>query len=173
MIDEQEKVILVNEKDDELGLMPKMEAHEKGILHRAFSIFLFNENNELLLQRRALSKYHSPGLWTNTCCSHPRSGETVLEAAHRRLKEEMGISTQLEQKFSFIYHARLDQNLIEHELDHVVMGSFNGEPSINLTEVDNWKYVSIERLVEAVKSTPEDYTEWFKICLNQVIENLD
>lgn len=172
MIDEQEKVVLVNEQDEELGLMPKMEAHEKGVLHRAFSIFLFNDQQELLLQRRASTKYHSPGLWTNTCCSHPRENESVLEAAHRRLFEEMGISAELEQKFSFIYHAKLDKNLIEHELDHVVMGSFNGEPTINLSEVEAWKYISIEMLNTDVKANPNNYTEWFKICLAEVLENL-
>ncbi|MFK7756934.1 MAG: isopentenyl-diphosphate Delta-isomerase [Flavobacteriales bacterium] len=167
----EEQVILVDDQDKELGVMNKMEAHEKGVLHRAFSVFLFNDQDELLLQRRALEKYHSPGLWTNTCCSHPRKGETTLEAAHRRLKEEMGISTALEPKFTFLYKAVLDRGLTEHELDHVFMGSYNNAPSLNSEEAVDWKYISIPDLLLEVKTKPDSYTEWFKICLDQVVKN--
>ncbi len=166
----EEQVILVDKDDNQLGFMAKLEAHEKGLLHRAFSVFLFNDKNELLLQKRALSKYHSPGLWTNTCCSHPRDGESITEAANRRLSEEMGIAAQLEQKFSFIYVAELDQGLTEHELDHVLMGNYNGHPHINPEEVADWKYIDIEELQMDVAQNTVNYTEWFKICLQKVLE---
>ena len=128
---EEEKVILVNSNDEPIGLMPKMEAHEKALLHRAFSVFVINGNNELMLQQRALQKYHSPGLWTNTCCSHQRDGEKNIEAGLRRLQEEMGFETPLEYLFNFIYKAPFDNGLTEHELDHVMLGRYEGEPSIN------------------------------------------
>ncbi|MCR9174301.1 MAG: isopentenyl-diphosphate Delta-isomerase [bacterium] len=163
-----EYVILVDENDQEVGQMEKMEAHEKGLLHRAFSIFLFNDNNELLLQQRAHSKYHSGGLWTNTCCSHPRAGESVLDASNRRLMEEMGIQAKMKEQFSFIYRAELDNDLTEHELDHVVFGSFNGEPSINPEEVAAWKYVSMKEIEADMKKHPENYTEWFRIVFDEV-----
>ena len=124
-----EKVILVNEDDQSTGWMEKMEAHRKGVLHRAFSVFIFNDNGEMLIHRRALDKYHSGGLWTNACCSHPREGETTEESAHRRLMEEMGFDCDIQEQFSFIYRAELDNDLIEHELDHVFFGRFNGKPS--------------------------------------------
>ena len=163
-----ELVILVDKDDKEIGSMEKMEAHEKGLLHRAFSIFLFNDKNELLLQQRATSKYHSGGLWTNTCCSHPRKGESVLEAADRRLMEEMGIEATMHSEFSFIYKAELDNDLTEHELDHVVMGKFNGTPSINPDEVEAWKYVSMTEIEADMKTNPENYTAWFKIVFDEV-----
>jgi isopentenyl-diphosphate Delta-isomerase len=141
-----EQVILVNEQDEPLGLMEKMEAHEKGILHRAFSVFLFNDRHQLLLQKRALTKYHSGGLWTNTCCSHPRENEEVLDAGNRRLREEMGIQSQLTNVFSFVYRAELDNNLIEHELDHVLVGTFNDTPQPNPEEVMDWKYIDLEEI---------------------------
>src|SRR5210317_1530346 len=131
----EEKVILVNENDEQIGLMPKMEAHEKALLHRAFSVFVFNHKNELMLQQRALVKYHSPGLWTNTCCSHQREGESNIEAGKRRLQEEMGFVTELEESISFIYKASFDNGLTEHEFDHVLLGKFNGTPIINPQEV--------------------------------------
>jgi len=168
----KEEVILVNENDHEIGLMEKIEAHEKGELHRAFSIFLFNDQNEFLLQKRASHKYHSPSLWTNTCCSHQRKGESTLEAAKRRLMEEMGITTQVEEKFTFIYRAELDQGLTEHELDHVLIGSFNGTPLFNTSEVEDYKYIGVTELLSDLKSHPERYTEWFKICLEQVIKEM-
>ena len=163
-----EHVILVNKYDEELGLMEKMEAHEKGVLHRAFSIFLFNSKGELMLQRRALSKYHSGGLWTNTCCSHPRQGETVLEAAHRRLQEEMGMTCEMEQAFSFIYRAELDHGLTEHELDHVVLGFTDDSPILNPSEVMDWKYMPMDAVAKDIKDYPEFYTEWFKVIFEKV-----
>jgi isopentenyl-diphosphate delta-isomerase len=169
-MDNKEFVILVDEQDQEIGLMEKMEAHEKGVLHRAFSVFVFNDLGQFLLQQRAFSKYHSGGLWTNTCCSHPRKGETVLEAATRRLQEEMGFVVPLETQFSFIYFRELDNDLIEHELDHVVFGKFNGNPAINTEEVASYKYVDKEQLIEDMKANPSNYTEWFKICFEEVLK---
>jgi isopentenyl-diphosphate delta-isomerase len=163
-----EYVILVDENDQEIGQMEKMEAHEKGLLHRAFSIFLFNDQNELLLQQRAHSKYHSGGLWTNTCCSHPRAGESVLKASDRRLVEEMGIAAKMQPKFHFIYRAELDNELTEHELDHVVFGKFNGEPNINPDEVAAWKYVSMKEIEKDMEVNPEKYTAWFRIVFDEV-----
>lgn len=164
----QEYVILVNEQDQELGLMEKMEAHEKGLLHRAFSVFVFNNKGELMLQQRALDKYHSGGLWTNTCCSHPRQGETVLEAAHRRLQEEMGFDCELEEQFQFIYKKELDKGLTEHEFDHVLFGKFEGEPQLNPEEASSYKFVDMHTLKTDMQNNPQDYTEWFKICFDEV-----
>lgn len=163
-----EQVILVDENDREIGLMEKMEAHEKGLLHRAFSVFLFNEKNELLLQKRASSKYHSGGLWTNTCCSHPRQNESITEAGSRRLMEEMGIVAEATPEFSFIYKAELDNGLTEHELDHVLIGTFNGIPKINTEEVEDWKFVSMEFIEKDLKIHPEKYTAWFLIIFEEV-----
>ncbi|MGE0567876.1 MAG: isopentenyl-diphosphate Delta-isomerase [Bacteroidia bacterium] len=162
-----EKVILVNEKDEAIGEMEKLEAHQKGLLHRAFSVFIFNSKNELLLQRRALDKYHSPGLWTNTCCSHPRPGESILEAANRRLNEEMGIATNLEHKGSFIYKAEFDNGLTEHELDHIVIGCFNEDPNINPEEVDSFKWLDLESVKTDLEQNPHNYTVWFREIINQ------
>ena len=134
----EENVILVNEKDEQIGLMPKMEAHEKAVLHRAFSVFIFNNKNELMLQQRALDKYHSPGLWTNTCCSHQRNGETNIQAGTRRLQEEMGFVVDLQESISFIYKAPFENGLTEHEYDHILIGKYNDRPNINLEEVANW-----------------------------------
>ena len=139
-----EKVILVDKTDHQIGEMEKQEAHIKGLLHRAFSIFIFNSKGEVLLQQRALHKYHSGGLWTNTCCSHPRNGETTIQAANRRLKEEMGMSCALKEEFSFIYKAKLDNDLYEHELDHVLFGTTDLQPKINKEEVADYKYSSFQ-----------------------------
>lgn len=166
----EEYVILVDEQDAELGTMEKMEAHRKGVLHRAFSVFVFNADNELMLHRRALEKYHSGGLWTNTCCSHPRKGETVEQAAHRRLMEEMGFDCDLEVQFNFIYRSELDNELTEHELDHVVFGRFDGEPNINLDEVAEWKYMSMDAVRDDIATNPEMYTEWFKIVFEEAYQ---
>lgn len=163
-----EHVILVDENDQQIGLMEKMEAHEKGLLHRAFSVFIFNDENQLLLQQRAKDKYHSGGLWTNTCCSHPREGESLLDAGKRRLHEEMGFSCPIETVFSFIYKAELDNNLIEHELDHVLIGNYNEAPKPNPDEVMDWKYVDLEWVVEDIKANPENYTAWFRIVFDNV-----
>lgn len=170
---EEEKVILVNENNEQIGLMPKMEAHEKALLHRAFSVFVFNDDNLLMLQQRALDKYHSPGLWTNTCCSHQRDGETNIEAGKRRLQEEMGFVTELEESISFIYKAPFDNGLTEHEYDHVLLGKFNNEPVINPDEVASWKWMSIEDVKEDMALNPEMYTEWFKIIFEKFYEHLN
>ena len=163
----EEMVILVDKKDNQLGLMEKIEAHEKAVLHRAFSVFILNDNNELLLQRRALSKYHSPGLWTNTCCSHPREGESVINAGIRRLREEMGFETEINNLFSFIYKAEFDNGLTEHELDHVLLGRYNKAPLINKLEVSDWKWTNMEFLKKDVVINPDLYTVWFKIIFQQ------
>lgn len=160
---ESEKVVLVNESDEVVGQMNKMEAHEKGLLHRAFSVFIFNDSNELLIHQRADEKYHSGGLWTNTCCSHPRYGEEIIEAGKRRLQEEMGFVTELHEQFSFIYRAELDHNLIEHELDHVLFGTHNEISDFNPMEVKAAKFIKIDELEMDIKLNPNDYTEWFKI----------
>lgn len=164
----EEKVILVDEKDWPLGEMEKMQAHRKAVLHRAFSIFVFNDRDELMLQRRALSKYHSPGLWTNTCCSHPRPGEEVLEAGHRRLPEEMGFDCELEKIFDFVYEARLDQGLTEHEFDHVLFGRYNDAPKINPEEVDDWKWMKMDDIAAEIETHPHKYTVWFRIAFERV-----
>ncbi|OEJ98948.1 isopentenyl-diphosphate delta-isomerase [Flavivirga aquatica] len=170
---EEEKVILVNEKDEQIGLMPKMEAHEKALLHRAFSVFIFNDKNDLMLQQRALDKYHSPGLWTNTCCSHQRNGETNVEAGKRRLQEEMGFTVDLEESISFIYKAPFDNGLTEHEYDHVLLGKYNKEPIINVEEVANWKWMRIEDIKNDISLRPELYTEWFKVIFDKFYEHIN
>jgi len=167
-----EYVILVNEKDEEIGLMEKMEAHEKALLHRAFSVFVLNGKNELCLQRRALHKYHSGGLWTNTCCSHPRKGETNLEAANRRLFEEMGMRCDLSEKFDFVYKAEFDNGLTEHELDHVFVGYSEIEPEINTEEVAEFKWMDLEKLKSDMEVNPEIYTAWFKIIFERFYNSL-
>lgn len=164
---EEEKVILVNEKDEPIGLMPKMEAHEKALLHRAFSVFILNSKNEIMLQQRAAQKYHSPLLWTNTTCSHQREGETNIEAGNRRLMEEMGIKTELKELFSFIYKAPFDNGLTEHELDHVMIGYYDDEPNINREEAESWKWMSIDAVKEDMKNHPELYTVWFRIIFDE------
>ncbi|SDB47265.1 isopentenyl-diphosphate delta-isomerase [Flavobacteriaceae bacterium MAR_2010_188] len=166
----EEMVILVDTDDNELGIMAKMEAHEKGILHRAFSVFVFNKKGELLLQQRALDKYHSPGQWTNTCCSHQRQGETNLEAGMRRLEEEMGFTTELEDCFSFIYKSPFDNGLTEHEFDHVLVGYYNDAPSINKSEVEDYKWMVLEDVKEDLTKNPSDYTVWFKIIFDKFYE---
>lgn len=163
-------MLLVNEQDDVIGTMDKLEAHRSGALHRAFSIFLFDEQGRLLLQKRASGKYHSPGLWTNTCCSHPRPKETILSAAQRRLVEEMGISTPLEWKFSFLYKASLEHGLVEHELDHVLFGSWSGPALPNPQEAQGWKYITLDELDADMDRDPELYTIWLRTCWDQVCE---
>jgi len=165
-----EQVILVDKADCEVGVMEKMEAHQLAQLHRAFSVFLFNRQGKMLLQQRALSKYHSAGLWTNACCSHPRPGESLENAVHRRLFEEMGIATPVTKAFDFIYQAALPNELVEHEFDHVFIGNFNGEVSPNHLEVANFVYQSIEEVNINLLSHPERYTVWFKIAFPKVVE---
>ena len=164
-----EEVILVDSNDVELGTMEKMEAHRNGgTLHRAFSVFVFNTKGELLLQRRAHHKYHSGGLLTNTCCSHPRPGETVREAGNRRLREEMGMECKLVELFSFEYKADLDSGMTEWELDHVLIGLSDVEPVINLEEVDEYLYMPLDEIDKDIKENPSNYTAWFKICFERV-----
>lgn len=163
----EEKVILVNEKDEQVGLMEKIEAHEKAVLHRAFSVFIFNENNETMVQRRALDKYHSPGLWSNTCCSHPRDGETIIEAGKRRLQEEMGFTTDLQESTSFIYKAPFDNGLTEHEFDHILIGYYSAEPQLNPEEVADWKWMKMNDIKQDIKVNPDSYTAWFKIIFEK------
>lgn len=168
----EELVVLVDEKDNQIGLMPKMEAHEKAVLHRAFSVFIFNEKGELMLQQRAASKYHSPLLWTNTCCSHQRDGESNLEAGKRRLQEEMGFTTDLKEVFSFVYKAPFDNGLTEHELDHVMIGSFEDKPNINKEEVEDYKWMQLADVKADIENNPSTYTEWFKIIFKESYEKL-
>ena len=158
-------VILVDELDSQLGLMEKMQAHTEGKLHRAVSVFIFNSKKELVLQKRAAGKYHSPGLWTNTCCTHPQDGEAPRTAATRRLKEEMGMACNLEKAFSFVYKAALDQQLTEYEYDHVFVGITDDVPIPEASEVNDWRYIALEALVTEMRYNPEKYTEWFKICV--------
>ncbi|MBA3985979.1 MAG: isopentenyl-diphosphate Delta-isomerase [Flavobacteriales bacterium] len=168
----EELVILVNEKDEQIGLMPKLEAHKKALLHRAFSVFIFNDTNELMLQQRALDKYHSPGLWTNTCCSHQREGESNIQAGKRRLLEEMGFTTDLKETISFIYKAPFDNGLTEHEFDHILVGNYNGIPQINEDEVAQWMWLPIEDVKNDIAENPSKYTEWFKIIFDKFYQHL-
>ncbi len=168
----EEEVILVNDKNEQIGTMPKMEAHEKAVLHRAFSVFILNKKGETMLQQRAAHKYHSPLLWTNTCCSHQRVGETNIEAGKRRLKEEMGFSTDLKELFSFIYKAPFDNGLTEHELDHVMVGYYDDAPAINPDEVASWKWMTPKAIKEDIDSNPHIYTVWFKIIFEKFYQHL-
>lgn len=169
----EEKVILVNEQDEPIGLMPKLEAHEKALLHRAFSVFILNDKNEVMLQQRAASKYHSPLLWTNTCCSHQREGESNINAGTRRLEEEMGFKAQLKELFSFIYIAPFDNGLTEHEFDHVMIGYYNDSPIINIDEVEAWKWMNIEDIKADIELNPKLYTAWFKIIFDKFYHHLE
>jgi len=165
-----EHVVLVDAQDRQVGTMEKMEAHEKGLLHRAFSVFLFDNAGQLIIQQRAWTKYHSPGLWANTCCSHPRENEPIIEAGKRRLKEEMGMDADLRPLFSFIYIADMGNGLIEHELDHVLVGYTNTEPHINLQEVASYRSMRLEDIQMDLQRRPERYTEWFKIVFDRFVE---
>lgn len=163
----RDEVILVDERDRETGVMEKMEAHRKGLLHRAISVFLINDRHEVLIQQRAHSKYHSPGLWSNTCCSHPRPGEATDAAAVRRLQEEMGITCRLREAYNFVYQAELEDGLSEHEFDHVFVGRFNDKPQINRDEVADWKYIHINKLLNDIQINPDKYTYWFKLVMRE------
>ncbi len=160
-----DKVILVDENDNAIGSMEKMEAHRKGFLHRAFSILLFNSHGEVLLQKRASTKYHSGGLWTNTCCSHPQPNESIEEAIRKRLLHEMGIDAQTAFAYKFLYKINLDKDLIENELDHVFTGTFDGVPNVNKDEVEDWKFISMEALHVDIAQNPDAYTHWFKLIM--------
>lgn len=162
-----EEVILVDEQDREIGTMEKLAAHQQGKLHRAFSILIFNSKGELMLQQRALDKYHSGGLWTNTCCSHPRPGESAIEAGKRKLLQEMGFECSLTYSHKFLYKVELDNNLIEHEWDHVLIGYYDKEPILNKEEAINWKFLGMETIRHDAMQNPNLYTRWFKIMLNQ------
>lgn len=161
-----EQVILVDENDNAIGTMEKMEAHRKGLLHRAFSILVFNSKGELMLQKRSRKKYHSGGLWTNTCCSHPRPGEDIQNAMRRKIKQEMGIDVAPEFSHKFIYRIDLGNDLTEHEYDHVYVARYDGEPQINHDEVDEWRFENLPRLRDAIEKNPQDFTYWFKLIMN-------
>ena len=169
----EEFVVLVDQDDQKLGLMEKQQAHVAGLLHRAFSVFVFNFKGELMIQQRAASKYHSPTLWTNTCCSHPRDNETYEQAAHRRLEEEMGFDCELEYKFNFIYKAHLENDLIEHELDHVFIGTFDDEPKLNPDEVMAYRWVELDDLKKDMEKNPQNYTAWFKIIFEHYVSYIE
>lgn len=160
-----EHVILVDANDDKVGTMEKLEAHTKGLLHRAFSIILFNSKGEILLQKRATTKYHSGGLWSNTCCSHPLPNETMREATQRKLQQEMGIDEPVTFAYKFIYKVSLDKELIENECDHVFIGYSDKQPIINKEEVEDWKYISAESLLADMTKNPDSYTEWLKLIM--------
>ncbi len=164
----EDLVILVDEQDRQIGTAGKMEAHYSGMLHRAFSVFIFTRDGRLLLQQRAAHKYHSGGKWTNTCCSHPRPGEKTIDAALRRLDEEMGLNCAVIPMFSFTYKAQMEQGLIEHEFDHVYFGISDALPVINPEEVSHYRYMEIDELAVGMKVNPDDYTEWLKICFERM-----
>lgn len=168
MVQLLENVILVNENDEEIGIMEKLQAHQEGKLHRAFSVFVFNDKNQLLLQQRNPKKYHSGGLWTNTCCGHPRPNEKNKEAASRRLFEEMGFKIPLQKEFLFTYKANFENGLIENEIDHVYYGKFNNFPEPNPLEVSDWKFINWDVLVKDLELNPQNYTVWFKICVEKI-----
>ncbi len=169
----QDFVILVDEQDNPIGTAEKMEAHQNGgKLHRAFSVLVFNDKGETMLQRRAASKYHCPGLWTNTCCSHPRPDETTLAAATRRLQEEMGFVCPLEEKFTFLYRAEFSNGLTEHEFDHVFVGRYNADPVLNPVEADDWRWVSMDDLQQEMATNPDRFTPWVKIIVQEYIIKL-
>jgi|TARA_B100000242_G_scaffold248185_1_gene189188 isopentenyl-diphosphate delta-isomerase len=163
----EENVILVDKNDTQIGLMSKLDAHKKGILHRAFSVFVLNNNNEIMLQKRAYNKYHSGGLWTNTCCSHQREGENSIEAGKRRLLEEMGFETELKIITSFIYKVEFENGLTEHELDYLLIGKYLKSPVINKQEVADWKWMKVELIADDIKLNPNNYTSWFKIIFDK------
>ncbi len=168
----EEFLVLVDDTDNAWGKMEKMEVHRLGLLHRAFSVFVFNSKGDLLLQQRADTKYHSANLWTNTCCSHPRFGEETDFAARRRLKEEMGLSCHLDHGFSFTYKVKFENGLTEHEFDHVYFGVSDEMAILDPEEVENWKYISIEDLLDDLKTNPQNYTEWLKLSIDKVTEHI-
>ena len=169
----KEIIVCVDENDNEVGHIEKIDAHIKGILHRALSVFIFNEKNELLLQKRYSGKYHSPSLWTNTCCTHPNKNESTNSAAKRRLKEEMGFSCNLKEVFSFMYYIKFDNNLIEHEFDHVYFGRYSGKVNINPLEVEDYKWKSINDIKIDIDSNPEKYTYWFRYIMKNYTKEIE
>ena len=169
---DEEQVVLVDKKDNQIGTMAKLKAHEQARLHRAFSVFIMNDKGETMLQQRAAHKYHSPLLWTNTCCSHQREGETNIEAGKRRLQEEMGFTTDLKELFSFIYKAPFDNGLTEYEYDHVMLGHYQGAPKINTNEVADWKWMHPSEIKKDLKTNPHNYTAWFKIIFDRFYDHI-
>ena len=167
-----EKVILVNEKDEPIGLSEKLKAHETGALHRAVSVFIFNKKGELLLQKRAATKYHGAGLWTNTCCTHPCDGETNKACAHRRLQEEMGFDTALEERFSFMYKSNVENGLIENEFDHVFFGVYDGEIKIDPNEVEDCTFAPLVKVFTDAENHPDRYSIWFRIIIDKFRDHL-
>jgi isopentenyl-diphosphate delta-isomerase len=169
---ERNKVVLVDEKDQVLGEMDKMEAHEKGILHRAFSIFIFNSKGQMLIHQRANEKYHGGGLWTNACCSHPQWDEDIKESAEQRLQFEMGLQCDLKKVFAFVYHTPVENDLIEHEYDHVLVGYTNQQPIPNPIEVQAYRWIDKLELLQKIKYQPDDFTYWFRMALPQIIRQI-
>lgn len=169
----EDLLILVDENDNELGVLDKLSVHEQGLLHRAFSLFVFNSDGELLIQQRANEKYHSGGLWSNTCCSHPRKGETVSYAIKRRLREEMGINCKANFEFSFIYKADFENGLTEFEYDHVYFGESNETPKPDKSEVQSWKYIGLNKLQYQIDQQPQNYSAWLKVCLPEIIKHVN
>ncbi len=169
----QDQVILVDADGSPIGSAEKMAAHREGRLHRAFSVFILNAAGQMLLQQRASDKYHSGGLWSNACCSHPRPGESVLDAAHRRLQEELGVDCPLDEVFRFTYRAALDNDLTEHEYDHVLIGTCDAQPAPNPQEVAGWRWVDLPELLHDIHHNPQRYTVWFKIVLERVVGYLE
>ena len=168
----EEKVVLVDSSDRPVGVAEKLQAHREGLLHRAFSIFVLNSQGQLLLQKRAKHKYHSGGLWTNTCCSHPQPDETLLDAAHRRLQEEMGFNCELQELFSFVYHAELDHQLTEYEFDHVLLGYSDRQPVLNFEEAEDWRWIDLTTLQADIQQNPESYTYWLRDCCDRFVAEL-
>ncbi len=166
-----DEVIVVNRQDEPIGFLDKLEAHKVGVLHRALSVFIFHPDGRLLLQRRAAGKYHSGGLWSNTCCTHPQPGESVLRAGSRRLLEEMGIKARLSEAHSFIYRTELPNGLIEHEFDHVLVGTSKAHPSPDPEEVSEWKWIEPQELLQDMQEKPEKYTYWLTVCINEVLRS--
>lgn len=164
----EDQVILVDESDNEIGAEGKMAAHRSGKLHRAISVFVFDSRNRLMLQRRATTKYHSSGLWSNTCCGHPRPGEGNIGVANRRLREEMGIECELSKAFCFVYRVPFENGLIEHEYDHVFFGQYDGIPAPNRDEVDDWRWIDMAKLSVDMKQNPGAYSSWLAVCLDRV-----
>ena len=167
---ERNKVVLVTHEDNAIAVMDKLEAHQKGLLHRAFSIFIFNRDGKMLLQQRAANKYHGGSLWTNACCSHPQWDEDIRQSAAQRLKYEMGISCELKQLFRFTYRADVENNLIEHEVDYIFAGCTDAEPIINMAEVQNYQWIDCEMLIQKLQSQPQIFTTWFKVLAERVVQ---
>jgi len=168
-----EEIILVDEKDNEIGKGEKMQVHKDAKLHRAFSIFVFNSDGKLMIHQRNKDKYHCGGLWTNTCCSHPRAGESLDDAVKRRLQEEMGFTTDMRKVFDFIYKVKFDNGLTEHEFDHVFFGKYDDDPKPNPEEVQDWKWVDLRELRNDIDENPDKYTYWFKDIIDRVIEHIE